>query len=78
MPTLAFIVMSGGVALLHDLLSCLAKFDENISLEACDNNVSTLLSLLHDKLADLPVSHFKSQHLQNGIFVIHSRRRLLF
>lgn len=44
MPTLAFTVLPVGVTQLHDLLSCLAKFDENVSLEACHNNVSNLLS----------------------------------
>jgi hypothetical protein len=46
MPTLSFTVLPAGVAQLHDLLSCLAKFDENVSLEACNNNVSNILSLL--------------------------------
>ena len=44
MPTLAFTVLPVGVAQLHDLLSCLAKFDENVSLEASNNNVSNLLT----------------------------------
>ena len=45
MPTLAFTVLPGGVAQLHDLLACLAKFDENISLEAKDESVSCIVSL---------------------------------
>ena len=57
MPTLAFTMLPAGVAQLHDLLSCLAKFDENISLEACNNNVSNPFKPLHSDPADLPVSH---------------------
>jgi hypothetical protein len=78
MPALGFIVMPVGVAQLHDLLSCLAKFDENVSLEACTNNVSESLHLPQDKPADLTVSYLKSQHLQNGVFVIYFRREIVF
>ena len=39
MPTLAFTVMPAGVGQLYDLLSCLVKFDENISLEAYNDHV---------------------------------------
>ncbi|EXJ81031.1 hypothetical protein A1O3_07319 [Capronia epimyces CBS 606.96] len=34
MPTLLFIVGPPGAASIHDLLTCLAKFDEDVSLEA--------------------------------------------
>jgi hypothetical protein len=78
MPTLTFTVLPAGVAQLHDLLSCLTKFDENISLEAYNNNVSYVLSLVHNNPADFLVAHLKSEHLQNGIFFVYSKRDLLF
>jgi hypothetical protein len=78
MPTLAFTVLPAGVAQLHDLLSCLAKFDENVSLEACNNNVGNLLSPYLTNPADLLVPHLQSQQLQNCICFVYSRRRLLF
>lgn len=78
MPTLTFTVLPSGVAELHDLLSCLAKFDENISVEAYNNNVSYVLSPTHNNPADFPVAHLKSEHLQNGILFVYSRRNLLF
>lgn len=34
MPTLLFTVAPSGAAYFHDLLTCLAKFDEDVSLEA--------------------------------------------
>lgn len=39
MPSLSFTILPAGVAYLHDLLSCLAKFDENLSLEATPQEV---------------------------------------
>ena len=39
MPILMFTVMPAGVGQLCDLLSCLVKVDENISLEAYDDHV---------------------------------------
>jgi hypothetical protein len=39
MPSLSFTVLPGGVGQIHDLLSCLVKFDENISLEASPSSV---------------------------------------
>jgi len=44
MPSLTFSVTPDGVARLHDLLSCLAKFDDDISIEATSNNVSNIMS----------------------------------
>src|SRR2546421_6442936 len=44
MIMLRFVVMTAGVSRLHDLLSCLAKFDENVSLEACEKNVSKFVA----------------------------------
>lgn len=40
MPTLLFTIAPAGVGQLHDLLTCLAKFDENVSWEATPQNVS--------------------------------------
>lgn len=38
MPTFSFSVLPGGIAQFHDILSCLVRFDENISLEAGSNS----------------------------------------
>lgn len=40
MPTFLFTVLPSGVGHLHELLSCLAKFDEDVSLEATSQFVS--------------------------------------
>lgn len=74
MPTLKFTVLPTGVAQLHDLLSCLAKFDENISLEASNDDVS-YQSQWADSNTDLLVSHLKPQYIQNGICIIQLRRK---
>lgn len=42
MPTLLFTVAPPGVAYFHDLLTCLAKFDEDVSLEATPQFVSLI------------------------------------
>ena len=39
MSLLSFTLLPSGVGQFHDLLSCLVKFDENISLEASSNSV---------------------------------------
>ena len=39
MTILKFTIVPTGVAQLHDILSCLAKFDENVSLEASKDYV---------------------------------------
>lgn len=44
MPTLLFTVEAPGAASIHDLLTCLAKFDEDVSLEATPQFVSTINS----------------------------------
>lgn len=44
MPDLAFTILPEGVLQLNELLSCLAKFDENVSLEAGVENVSISLA----------------------------------
>ncbi len=53
MPNLIFTVMPAGVGLLYDLLSCLVKFDENISLEAYNDHVRN--GLYHESLQTDPV-----------------------
>lgn len=40
MPTLFFSVAPSGAVHIHDLLTCLAKFDEDVSLEATPQFVS--------------------------------------
>lgn len=40
MPTLLFTIAPAAVGQLHDLLTCLAKFDENVSWAATTQNVS--------------------------------------
>jgi hypothetical protein len=45
MPLLSFTVLPNGVGQLHDILSCLVKFDENISLEATTNSVRSITSI---------------------------------
>lgn len=45
MPTFSFSVLPGGIAQFHDILSCLVRFDENISLEAGSNSVRLLPTL---------------------------------
>lgn len=40
MPVLLFTVAPQGVGYIHDLLTCLAKFDEDVSLEATPQFVS--------------------------------------
>jgi hypothetical protein len=40
MPTLLFTLGPAGVGHLHDLLVCLAKFDEDVSMEATTSFVS--------------------------------------
>jgi hypothetical protein len=42
MPTLLFTVAPSGVAQIHDLLTCLGKFDEDVSLEATPQFVRTI------------------------------------
>lgn len=39
MPIFSFTISPAGIAQLHDALTCLAKFDENISLEASAHEV---------------------------------------
>jgi len=48
MPTLLFTVLPAGVAHLHDLLTCLAKFDENVALEATAQHVSMMFHFTCD------------------------------
>jgi hypothetical protein len=40
MTVLSFTITPAGVGHIHDLLSCLARFDENVSLEASPDSVS--------------------------------------
>jgi hypothetical protein len=47
MPVLVFTVAPAGVGQFNDLLTCLAKFDENVSLEATPQNVRLLSQLGH-------------------------------
>ena len=42
MPVLLFTILPSGVGALHDLLTCLAKFDEDVSLEATSQFVRSL------------------------------------
>ena len=42
MTTLTFTVIPTDVTYLHDLLTCLARFDENISVEATAQGVSAM------------------------------------
>lgn len=44
MPVLVFTLVPAGVGQLSDLLTCLAKFDENVSLEATPQNVRKVCS----------------------------------
>ena len=46
MPVLLFSVSPAGVGQLHDLLNCLAKFDETVSWEATPQNVSGINGLV--------------------------------
>ena len=41
MPTLLFTVAPSGVVHFHDFLTCLAKFDEDVSIEATPQFVSS-------------------------------------
>ena len=45
MSSFAFTVLPSGVGELHDILSCLMKFDENVALEANSSSVSLLIFL---------------------------------
>ncbi len=46
MPTILFTVGPSGVGHLHDLLACLAKFDEDVSLEATPQFVRVAVPVL--------------------------------
>jgi hypothetical protein len=64
MSFLSLTISPAGVGKLHDLLTCLAKFDENISLEATADRVRLVyFSLSHAMLIFL-VSHLQSQFVQ--------------
>ena len=54
MPFLSFTVRPSQLGQLHDILSCLLKFDENISLAASSNSVSLV------QLETLFYAHFRS------------------
>lgn len=44
MPFLTCTINPAGVAQLHDILACLARFEENVILEAGSNYVRNILS----------------------------------
>lgn len=45
MPTLSFTISPQGLARFHDAISCLAKFNEIVSIEAKERGVSRTISL---------------------------------
>jgi hypothetical protein len=69
MPTLLFTVAPASVVHIHDLLACLARFDEDIAIEATPQFVSSLppVSARLTKLAP----YLKLEHLENSSYLIH-------
>ncbi len=77
MPSLSFTVQPSTVGQLHDILACLVKFDENISLEASSNSVRLQFrSLLHPLI--LLASYLLSQLIQICACLLYLECSLFF
>jgi hypothetical protein len=72
MPALTFIILPPGVAKLHEILLCLAKFDENISLEASADHVSIRISVRPSPGLTTPVTSYQSQHFKDSTCFVHT------
>jgi len=71
MPALTFTILPPGVAKLHEILLCLAKFDENISLEASADHVS-IGCVRHPPGLTTPVTSYQSQHFEDSTCFVHT------
>jgi hypothetical protein len=69
MPTLLFTVAPASVGHIHDLLACLARFDEDIAIEATPQFVSP--SLFTPSYLIKTASHFELEHLQDSSCLVH-------
>jgi hypothetical protein len=77
MPTFLFTVVPQGVGYIHDLLICLARFDEDVSLEATPQFVSfNIRPAMHLQL-NKPASHLKLECFQDFTCIVHAQIILL-
>lgn len=78
MPTLLFTVAPPGVAHFHDFLTCLAKFDEDVAIEATPQSVSCWraeesISILIGEATFIKLEHFEdcTCGVYSGFFLFH-------
>jgi hypothetical protein len=77
MAVLLFTLSPAAVGQLHDLLTCLARFDETIAWEASPEGVRPLFQEAHEDLTILVVS-IKSQHIKDSTLCILSGQCFLY
>ncbi len=77
MPTFLFTVVAQGVGYIHDLLICLAKFDEDVSLEATPQFVSLNIRPAMRPQLNRSASHLKLECFQNFTCIVHAQIILL-
>ena len=71
MPTLLFTVAPSGVAYFHDLLTCLAKFDEDVSLEASPQSVGPTDRALESAFLRYLASDLEFEHIKDCTCCFH-------
>ena len=79
MPTLLFTVSPAGAARVHDILICLAKFDEDVTVEATPQFVGPKVCLSHSIQYSLmaQAAGLESEHIKDCSRFIRTQFGLL-